>query len=206
MTQELYEIDYNGGKVYISNIDTITWGEYIYNTITEEVVEANDEWCGDTDPEWKRIAGQSPNLSLEGIPYVEIGEESVVLKAREDWKKSKAIMEKMGETTTLGQEAFFVSGYSFGYKAASANKFYTEEDLEKSYNEGCIDGTRGKGLSLEFIQSLKPKVKSIEVEMMCSMTSKNEDGYEYIPVTYAKELNGKMETFLKIKKVNYENN
>lgn len=222
-TQALHAIDYQGGQIFVDKEAKFTDTDTAYNTQVGTVGKVlrvlnmgkgiNDVTTLDlniqlestsSENNFLKVVAQSLNLSLEGIPYVEI-EEDVESKA-------KAIIIAMGykwEDTESSARAVA------RFVAASAKK-YTEEDVRKLYL-GTLQnvGTSVKQCDMptweQVLQSLQPKVVSIEVEMEDfdpydprSKTGRHETEDDVRSVTYTKELRGKMETFLKVIKFNYE--
>lgn len=221
----LHRIEYNGGEVWVDlTAKRIIGSYYTGQGFAGMSVFKWSESQFKSFPDHKGVVvAQSTNLSLPNIPYVEI-EENV-----------KELAEQWFEKDFLNRNYFYVNheelqkGFIQGYKAASAKK-YTEEDLRKvmlEYAKWVTGGvpslrfasTQEEAMS-KIIQSLKPKVVSIEVEMIqkgccwnnpanCICEHKGENMrnngfngklYDPIPVTYTK--GGK--TFVKVKKVNYE--
>lgn len=130
------------------------------------------------------------NLNLEGIPYVEL-EEDVDTKARH-------IIEEIGWFWHNTES----SARNVARHIAAQPKKYTEGDLKKAFFAGakCQNSVHAAAEVHSFIQSLQPKIESIEVEMDWSIAnySITQDGWKYI--SYQKD--GK--TYLKVKKINYE--
>ena len=192
----LTPISYNGGTIWVDKEAKILVGDWYVAGITNGIDEpeivvwnrkGGDEVGGD------KVIGQSTNLSIPNIPYVEIEED--VEKLAWEWCDDHRE----------------VGAFKAGYRVASAKK-YTEEDLENAFNLGLAwDGEDTETNTFNsFIQSLQPKIESIEVEMIW-VNHRDEEHDEggtlpgtiesyKIPVTYQKD--GK--TFLKVKKINYE--
>jgi hypothetical protein len=216
--KEYKAIDYNGGQIYVDKKAEIKAEDIVYQINLGEVMTSVNQIhdC------WKVVA-QSPNLSLEGIPYVEI-EEDVVEIAR---KMGIIFQNEREELLFKIAYKAALAWFKIGYKAASAKK-YTHEDILAAYNAGNMyaKGTVAQAQEYRldtFLKSLQPKVVSIEVEMEKKssediqielgiyghdegLTEREYEDYKskhsiFKPKTYTKD--GK--TFLKVKKVNYEN-
>ena len=214
---EFHAIDYNGGQVYVDKEVPITKGTLFYHP-DWGVTVAEDKVINTKDISHK-ITGQSPNLSIPNIPYVEIEEDDETI-----YSLARTHVHSEYPNLKGGESAAMIDCFIEGYKASSAKK-YSEEDLS-----GYIDWCSNKGYSYDrsfgwyhsnghrpnnsellrlYLQSLQPKVVSIEVEEEWTDdgdTNHDEGGtlpgiiesYK-IPITYTKD--GK--TFLKVKKVNY---
>ena len=123
-----------------------------------------------------------------------------------------SIINKLDTPEGLDQYSYD-EGFKEGYKAASAKK-WSDEDIEKAIQFGiditCKHTTSTHGTNFDkveddknnYIVSLQPKIKSIEIEM-------TQGAYDFLdcpvigeerPMTYEKD--GK--TFLKVKSVTYE--
>jgi hypothetical protein len=90
-----------------------------------------------------------------------------------------------------------VDGWIAGYKAAQPKK-YTEEDFKKGLSEAFKASQEGYNITAdEIIQSIKPKIESIELEMEFILQALPKDREK--PVTYQKD--GR--TFLKVKSIQY---
>ena len=58
-------VEVNGVLYFIDSNILIYEGDKIYNRISGEITEANDEWSGETDDEWVYVVPQFTNcLSL----------------------------------------------------------------------------------------------------------------------------------------------
>ena len=123
---------------------------------------------GPKEAYFKIVATSDPSLGLPLLPDVE---ENWFILAKEEWEESKKVMEKMHQPTSQEQQAFFFSGFSFGYKAAKAKQF-TEDDMRNAHMTGSISSLNWikNGIEEEYnhvvkaenyIQSLKPKPKFI---------------------------------------------
>ena len=200
MKSELQAIDYNGGQIYgilppnikegeevfYKNGDSYHWA--VYNKSYDKY-----DWC-------IKVIAQSPNLSLEGIPYVEIESNPLdrrvptfnVMNYKADKIADSTIHVQLFEDEQdakdwIGDKSHL--GIEYGeWMVSSSAKKYTEEDVRKaifkaaiygfSFKKGTLTGLAmdlNEGVAYDITQSLQPKVVSIEVE-----------------------------TTLKVKKVNYE--
>jgi hypothetical protein len=88
-------------------------------------------------------------------------------------------------------------------------KRWSDEDLRKAYNQGCLDSSGWDGdktLQDNFIQSLQPKITGIEIEMerfwdeVAVGENVGESTTWVEPVSYQKD----GQTFYKVKKINNE--
>lgn len=216
---KLDRIDYNGGEIWVDKEAKIKVGDTYVLIATDgideptyliRVLESNYKPFG-----FKVVAQSITNPSyIDGVPFVEVGEESVEDKARlmmmnyltdgnpnGDFKKS-----------TIGADEN-IRWWIKGYKAAQAKQF-TEEDLRyainRVYNYVDGDGWSRDYITEEVFKELKPKVSSIEIEMItewwdnnlnCWVGAEDDDTQHSreVPKTYQKD--GK--TFLKVSKINY---
>lgn len=215
-------IDYQGGQIYVDKTVLMGLGYVVIENKRGEAYpfeyEVKNLRSSDRTSEGYKIVAQSPNLSIEGIPYVEIEEEDVEQLALKEYPY------RLNFTGDRDGNEEWRRVWVKGYKVASAKK-YTEEDLRlhaTRFAHLCrLKGatTNNDTVNLfdtEYLQSLQPKVVSIEVEtnesyiddklsILSKETSEAVKAMCIIkPITYTKELRGKMETFLKVKKVNYE--
>ena len=226
MDNILHAIDYNGGQIFVDKekhpttigelsfahqfniVSTIK--ELVGNSVRDIILEEMPHNGTLDRGQLYKVVAKSPNLSLEGIPYVEI-EEDVESIVREYTDKAKL-------------NGWEQSGFRIGYKAASAKK-YNADDLRNAFKAGELLGSQnmqevvGRITQItamdedEYINSIHPKVVSIGVDAKPKLvqewgestglgtveTSWKEDGI--VPVTYSKD--GK--TFLKVKSIQYEN-
>lgn len=178
-------ISYNGGTIWVDKEVIVSKGDTLYSSISNKICI---EWLdanGNKNSTHLKVVAQSTNLSIPNIPYVEI-EEDVESIVREYTDKAKL-------------NGWEQSGFRIGYKAASAKGKYTEEDLENAFNLGLSwDGEDTETNTFNsFIESLQPKIESIEIEVENIWTGLSDFD---APVTYQKD--GKI--LLKIKKVNYD--
>ena len=197
-------ISYNGGTIWVDETKSVNKG-YRYWVSGESGRGAVVNGETNSQYSWGNpIIGQS-NLKdpIPNVPYVEIEED--VEKLAWEWCDDHRE----------------VGAFKAGYKAALAKK-YTEEDMRKLYlgvlqNVGTTTKQSDMPTWEQVLQSLQPKIKSIEIEMegvkefMSEETlqkpfDKNRaeqlwDKYKPYknPVTYQKD--GK--TFLKVKSVQY---
>ena len=193
---KLEPIEYNGGVIWVNTtkFPTMKKGQSYWRTIHSIVNVCIDDkqYFEDDYP----IVAQSPNLSIPNIPYVEVEEDVEHLAKQfitDEWAKDD-------EPIKFGIQVGFIEGY----KAASTKK-WSDEDIRKAIrqgeiNEGC---TACRKTDDEFLQSLQPKIKNIEIEMTQGAY------YDFLdcpvigeerPMTYEKD--GK--TFLKVKTVTYD--
>lgn len=205
---KLIPIDYQGGQIWVDKENGIKAGDTYYSTDYNYIkicIEVDNEFVQnalfyekgctvfDYSKDCFKVVAQSTNLSLPNIPYVEIEE----------------IKSPYTEFPVPNQY------WLEGYKAASAKK-YTEEDMKKLYI-GTVQnvGTSIKQCDMptweQVLQSLQPKVVSIEIETkQLFFTNGNslegiiaseglQDTFIESPVTYNKD--GK--TFLKVKSIEY---
>lgn len=217
----LHAIDYNGGQIWVDKKAKVSLKDTVFivdsvgivDYITKSgliILRFEKSFFTETYDGAIKIVAQSPNLSLPNIPYVEI-EEDDSLEAyfiEHGYKEDERRIPSFIRVAKNSQ-------WTKGYKAASANK-YKEEDLRKAIYMAWDRIVDTKNVD-DIIQSLRPKVVSIEVEMketgaICKTC--NNQGVRHCahpeecgacepivePVTYTKD--GK--TFLKVKKVNYE--
>lgn len=238
----LHRIDYNGGEIWADKKAKIAVNDYAYNPtvntlgVVAEVINMREDiddiitfdveaqlYSRSSENNFYKVVGQSTNLSLPNIPYVEIEEdveESAYILANLAVNGGKPLHKWLHGVELSKAVDFGFDMFLQGYRAASAKK-YTEEDLSKivvealykfkhfEEREWCEHHSKKhecdikESLKVWFnnsIQSLKPKVASIEIEM----TKNGNTGTNVLewvePVTYNKD--GK--TFLKVIKVNHE--
>jgi len=193
-------IDYQQGKILVDENNQ-------YSKLGDLVVSLN----GDT---YKSTVGERAlqkneyvviaqhNLNLEGIPFIELEEDAEEMFTIELNKETKQVYDETLLEATK-------HGFLKGYKAAQPKK-YTEEDVENAFlsgywlhlNEDNNDLATRKRKAKQFIQSLQPKIKSVEVEWL-HKDEPHLNGKSTItdrPITYQKD--GK--TYLKVNKINYE--
>jgi hypothetical protein len=180
-------IDYQQGKILVDEQAEIKKGDLIL--VNNEILTAGGlaDTYGD---DHSKIIAQTPNLNLEGIPYVEL--EDDVEKLMYD-----AIQKARGNDFKTFYE-LAVKNCSEVYKAQP--KKYTEDDLRKAIAEARMSG---QGLSKltdnEIIKSLQPKIESVEIETTISLYKGNGTYGTEIPITYQRD--GR--TYLKVTKINY---
>lgn len=155
------------------------------------------------------IVAQSPELSIPGVPYVELEENAEQLAG------NHFPMEMTGGGISKSDRQLQQNAFIKGYKAAQA-KSYTEEDVVKlmrwtaEMTIGMRDSNNTHSEVFEQIdkkaQSLQPKIWSIELETQWVKDFAKGEGFGGAgsidieePVTYQKD--GK--TFLKVKQINY---
>jgi len=166
-----------------------------------------------------KIICQEVGLNLEGIPYVKLEED--VEELADNFVKSQKPTYR-----SLERDGWVATGFVAGYKAAQPKRF-TEEQVRQAVakaidgvvenfdSDGDHYGVRSIYTVDEIIQSLKPKIESIEIETyinkythkncinkcgsypskcLCEMESKEE------LITYQEDGN----TFVKLIKINYQ--
>jgi hypothetical protein len=159
----------------------------------------------------KKIIAQTPNLNLEGIPFIELEEDCSLEKAKQfaekyfdslhaEYPKGGLVsIKELISVLLVGVEC----GYKFGTKAQP--KQYTEEQVRFAIKaaKGLVVPLQNKSAD-DIVRSLQPKIESIEVETEWKGNSTNQgfemkglstDG-EWFYKTYQKD--GK--TYLKVKK------
>jgi hypothetical protein len=167
--------------------------------------------------ESKAIIAQSPELSIPDIPYVEL-EEDVEQLAKQEFNHNCE-----GDTQCIWciEDRKLQNSFIKGYKAAQAKKYsekhllgflnyYNSTALLSANSTGENHGLSKQEILEKYIQSLKPKIESIELEMRdCEITCNNSDCkikgcinpiHGDIAVTYQKD--GRI--FLKVKSIQYE--
>ena len=219
-------IPYNGGTIWVDKKGEIKQGDTVYRFYQDgdshigESLPASDNLKRLKDDRVWKVIAQSINLSIPNIPYVEIEEdESVAIRDEADAYCNQF---DTSENEELLNYYHVHDAFLEGYKAASAKKL-SEEDLRKAFEAGRQCEIFNKSLNEDdYIQSLQPKVVSIEIEMENKtnediqielgiyghdegLTEKEYEDYKYKnsilkPITYSKD--GK--TFLKVKSIRYE--
>lgn len=207
---KLDRIDYNGGEIWVDKEADLHGKVYAPNI--GKII--GTIWDGSaTDKKIKKfldlkviVAQSITNPSyIDGIPFVEVGED--------DWEIEKmgyAAADEGGEKTSAGYHMTAKIYWVKGYKTAQAKQF-TEEDMRKAWEAGVhfneeSSESFGPIESVNkwdnFINSLKPKVSSIEIEMNDKFIPVDQfnSNFKAKPITYQKD--GK--TFLKVKQVNYD--
>jgi hypothetical protein len=186
-------LDYQQGKILVDDkkvdfYDTKS-GDLIYDEVEGVTKDRN---CIHRRACYKIIA-QTPNLNIEGIPFIEL-EEDVDEKIIPvfEWLLNKSEFNEE-------QKEFIQYALTQCYKAAQPKK-YTEDDLRKAIGlaTSLIQGVDVIAFTYPtevIIKLLQPKIVSVEVVM--HLSDKGENGFEY--VTYQKD--GK--TYLKVIKINY---
>ena len=189
---KLKAIPYQSGYLFVDDsVDVVKGDLHLYRG--EPRVYPHDSGWYDKN----KIIAQY-NLNLEGIPYVELEEDDVKIISDAIW----------GE----GVENEKREWYELGYNAAQPKK-YTEDDLAKAYEAGesKIEHMHHNSIDYltfdEFIETLRPKIESIEVETKEIEYGHVDDyskphGFKQDTITYQK--NGA--TYLKLEKINYDTN
>ena len=198
-------INYVSGTIYVDKTTPIKDGQlgWSINDCTYTHFKHLGEHYGHA------IVAQSPDLLLRNIPYLEAH-----YAEEEDSAAIDYVTKIMGEHNLSNSTGKMMIDC---YKAASGKK-WSDEDIMKAYYQGCKDAVNSVTNELDFItpesylQSLQPKIKSIEIEMDTEYYVNNEwksvllpsewddsNPTRQVPMTYQK--NGK--TFLKIKQINY---
>lgn len=192
----------DNSKVYNEDMYYSTGFKEVYKAVVDEPKEVSDR------RDFKIIA-QSPELSIPDIPYVEVEDDAERIHSLA--LDEALIHNKLNGVSVLDLIPMFIAGY----KTAQAKK-YSEEDVLIIRNKLVSMLPTGdvstwdmvQAVSAytkwfdEYIQSLQPKIVSIELEMKFNhyiiVEGKSSD--IYIPVTYQKD--GR--TFLKVKQINYD--
>lgn len=222
---KLDRIDYNGGDIWVDKEAECPKGSNVIFPNTSNGVITNYEGCEVKVAQWDYAANGNSNLLvvaqsitnpsyIDGVPFVEVVED--VEQLVKDYAR-----DMYGNNNTGNYYNACVADYKAGYKAAQTKQF-TEEDLrnaidmarerEEDVRGHSEYGYHNKYSDADIINSLKPKVDSIEIETEPNLTQEwgestglgtvevfwKEDGVK--PKTYQKD--GK--TFLTVKKVNYE--
>ncbi len=195
----LKAIPYQLGYIFVDGSE-IKEGDWFYSVkprTADKAFGSNiSEWwktvCeGNESARWFNKIIAQHNLNLEGIPYVELEEDvEDIIESIVDRETSA----ELGSPIRSTYKRYCL----LGYKSAKARQ-YTEDDLRKA-----IDMARSQKSSYamstggfdfeddEIIQSLQPKIESIEIEMYNGNTDE--------PLTYLKD--GKI--YLKVAKINYQ--
>ncbi len=231
---KLTSIPYNGGTIWVDKKGEIKQGDTVYRFYQDgtshigESLPASDNLKRLKDDRVWKVIAQSTNLSILNIPYVEIEEdvpEEAYILANKSIDGGKQLHKSIIGNDRSKAVDFAFDRFLEGYKAALAKK-YTEQDLRNTIIDAIGKWDDGKQTAGEvansIIQSLQPKIKSIEIEMENKtnediqielgiyghdegLTEKEYEDYKSKNsilklVTYQKD--GK--TFLKVLKVNYE--
>jgi hypothetical protein len=124
-----YEIIYTDDyALIVSDSEPINMGDSIYDIVSKEVHEANDEWHNDTHPEWAKVIAHRPLTDapiLKDVPLLP------------EFTQEEDVSELSLKTYPFGnpERNAFITGYN---KAKETYK-YTEEDLRKAYFKGATD-------------------------------------------------------------------
>ena len=204
-----YNIVHLNGFMYAVDKTTIkpplnTWIYQIDIPLDKRPIMRNVNGLHDA---WRVVATNDPSLGLPLLPDVE---ENWFILAKEEWEESKKVMEKMHQPTSQEQQAFFFSGFSFGYKAAKAKQF-TEDDMRNAHMTGSISSLNWikNGIEEEYnhvvkaenyIQSLKPKPIAVELEMKTLYLEEDSNNY-----THEKDDISGSKDFLKVDSTNHVN-
>ena len=207
MNKQIEPIEYNGEIIWVdTSIDpNFAKDDELFFSISLAEYNNLKHISQESDGLYKIVA-QSPNLSIPNIPYVEVEEDNNQSFIDSVW------------LNTANPNNFSHNSFEFAAKAiiATSTKKYSEEDLRfhaTRFAHLCrLHGavTNNDTINLfdkEYIQSLQPKIKSIEIEMeideniepISTGNYPHKDDYYYKPTTYLKD--GK--PFLKVKKVNH---
>lgn len=211
---KLDKINYNGGEIWVDKEATLNVGDYYINNEDKVLLY---QGCLPTYHylnSVKVVAQSITNPSyIDGVPFVEVGEDDEQIISKFSFQEIA-----YNNDLTVRELNAYKNGVVFGYKAAQAKQF-TEEDMRKAFQAGQ---ELGKNDALfhatdrisrheyestpdedDFINSLKPKVSSIEIEMevklpnglIPAIMTGNDVSSFLVPITYQKD--GK--TFLKVK-------
>lgn len=209
---ELTKIDYNGGVIWVDKEAECPIGHELYlergGLYYAPTIIINYGRYQNSGDGFKVVA-QSPNLSIPNIPYVEV-EEDVEQLAENRFPSDTS--ERFSSVKFNELRIGFIEGY----KAASAKK-WSDKELKECMSMMWFRGIKRDGNFdthyNEIIQSLQPKIKSIEIEVGTEYYVNKEwksvllpsewddtNPTRQVPVTYQK--GGK--TFLKVKTVTYD--
>jgi hypothetical protein len=188
-------IDYQQGKIFVDEQAEIKEGDSIICTYGDGDIQVrvnkNDLKLDNfIDSKFKtkvyhKIIAQTPNLNLEGIPFIEL-EEDIICPYPEhtqnaiDWHNGYTSAQPKQFTLEQMKEAIEM-----------ARKFWKTETAVNQFTYEQI------------IQQLQPKIESVEVEWL-HKDEPHLNGKSTItdrPITYQKD--GR--TYLKVNKINYEN-
>jgi hypothetical protein len=167
---------------------------------------------------WKCKKGCSMkpgNLIIDVVTYVELEEDVIGKLIHSYFYDSIEVKKSVGRDT--GHVAFDKHNIELlisQVKKAAQPKKYTEDDLRKAirmarFNEDVDDSTQYSNTDDKIIQSLQPKIESVEVETEevnaelingSWLASTTMFPAREVPITYQK--NGR--TYLKVNKINYE--
>lgn len=205
MTKTLYPVDYKDGQL---------WLDIVADDLIRDQIQIDELPFECIQPPIS-VLGQSTNLFLPNIPYVRLGES--------DWDIEQmgiAAADEGNESHSAGYHMTAKIYWIKGYKAKSAKKYTEEQVRDLLYKAGqravfskeqCLD------LVEELIQSIEPKVKSIEVEMEGIKDFMSEETFEkvwnhehaeqlwnkYKPYKNFKMFEKNGSIYLTVKKVNY---
>lgn len=203
---KLEPIEYNGGVIWVDKKLYCTTSDYCIG-FEGKLYPPTPNFIGvlKESPVFKVIC-QSPNLSIEGILYVEVEKdvEELAIEAADKYEWDFESHEGNGYMD-------FQEGFKEGYKAASAKKWSDEEvkeaiRLARECTEGYYNNIQDyrdfewHHTEDKILQSLQ-KIKSIEIEMeeYKFKVTDVRNNLPNIPITYQKD--GK--TFLKVKQINF---
>jgi len=133
-----------------------------------EIIEGQLNLLSDDVEREGLLVVASNNKYLDDLPLLPAIEEDRFHNAKKAWEKAKKQMEDIGESVTLEQKAWFVSGYT------AATKKYTEEDILKLLEQirehdnfyELMDNDKMKSYITSYTtQYLNPLPKQVEVEM-----------------------------------------
>ena len=194
-------IEYDGGVIWVDKEAIIYPDDYFYypeeSVVSKFLLALHAGQFKPSQNGCFKVVAQSPKLSIPNVPYVEIienrlsadniidnhlnlvGQTNFDVYSNRDSVKEAMIMYAAQEV-----------------KAASAKK-WSDEDMKLMFGLGAANHAIGIPSFEDAIQSLQPKIKSIEIEME---DVHGVDRWNTYPIQYKKD--GK--TFLKVKKINYE--
>ena len=183
---QLKAIKHKQGTLFVDEKADIKEGDWFYHIIGDKPKKAIHCYGRNTHPYPKVIAQH--NLSIPDVPYVELEED-----VRKLAEQQVEILHWGEFDNGLSEHCAIRDSFIAGYKAAQANR-WTDEDMEKMFEAGRNYQLSATPTFKEMLNSLKPQIDTIEIEVNQWMNI----------VLYPKELNGKMETFLKVKHINYK--
>lgn len=161
------------GKYLLWVDETTPIDQYDWITRKDELTQANDEWDGETHEEWKKVVAYLPltldAVPLEGVPLLpELSKQEEYVEQLAEKYAEQFMSHKDDKLTVLGGNR--KNAFIAGYKAASQDRKFSEEDLRMAINMArqcqAIDTSAGGTESIEvffeyenddeIIQSLSP--------------------------------------------------
>jgi len=214
---KLYRIYYNGGEIWVDKSEDfpiMKKGQLFFRPI-HNIIDTCIHNEQVFEKEYPIVAQSITNPSyIDGVPFVEVWQQVDELKIHLDFLNH---MEKYNPV--YGWNGYYEHGWKNAKREAAQAKQFTEEDIRKAlsiYEDSAfiledrhhytMDTVKYKKTIKEVINSLKPKVSSIEIEMItewwdnnlnCWVGAEDDDTQHSreVPKTYQKD--GK--TFLKVK-------